>query len=67
MKAICKLDYGQFELNKIYDYSYSFENNNIKYFVSGQYCDNEFNKKQFDTLFSPKNKKTTHNINYKQY
>jgi hypothetical protein len=49
MRAICKLDYGQFENNKSYNYSYTKDN---KYHVDGQYGKTEFNKRQFDALFS---------------
>lgn len=57
MKAICKVDYGQFECNKKYDYKYTFQNNVIKYFVAGDYSESEFTKKQFESifLFSKKN------------
>lgn len=53
MRAICKLDYGQFEFNKNYDYSYSTDR---KYYVDGQYGKTEFNKRQFDVLFTPETK-----------
>lgn len=57
MRAICKIDYGQFEYNKAYKYSYAFENNIIKYYVVGQYGDTQFNKKQFDAIFIAENSK----------
>ena len=59
MKAVCKIDYGQFEYNKSYNYSYLIENNNIKFYVVGQYGDSEFNRRQFEAIFenSIKNKK----------
>ena len=48
---MCRVDWGQFEYNKRYDYSY--QNNNKKYYVNGQYGKTEFNKKQFDVVFVP--------------
>ena len=51
MKIMCKIDYGQFEYNKKYDYKYSFQNNVIKYFVTGEYSETEFTKKQFESIF----------------
>lgn len=54
-KAQCKIDYGQFEFNKTYEYSYTIKNNIKKYFVKGLYGDNEFNQKQFNTIFETKN------------
>lgn len=56
-KVLCKIDYGQFEFNKKYEYYYSFQNNIKKYFVKGLYGDNEFNKKQFEAIFEVKNNK----------
>jgi len=57
MVAICKVDYGQFECNKKYNYKYTFQGNVIKYFVVGEYSESEFTKKQFESifLFSKKN------------
>lgn len=55
MRAICKIDYGQYEFNKTYEYSYTIKNNIKKYFVKGLYGDNEFNQKQFNTIFETKN------------
>jgi hypothetical protein len=52
MKAICKLDYGQFEVHKTYDYTYSNQNNFMKFHVEGQYGTTEFNKKQFEGIFN---------------
>ena len=52
MKAICKIDYGQFEYNKIYKYSYEYENNIKRYYVIGQYGDSQFTKRQFDVVFT---------------
>lgn len=51
MRAMCKIDYGQFEYNKMYKYSYAFENNNITYYVIGQYGDTQFTKRQFNAIF----------------
>lgn len=53
MKAKCKVDYGQFEINKKYNYSY--QNNTKKYHVDGQYSKSEFTKRQFDSMFIPEN------------
>lgn len=53
MRVICKVDYGQFDLNEIY--TYTFHNN--KYYVVGKYSDTEFNKRQFDSIFKPINNK----------
>ena len=53
MKARCKIDYGQFETNKKYDYSY--QNQTRKYHVDGQYGKTEFTKRQFDVMFVPDN------------
>jgi len=53
MRAICKLDYGQFEFNKTYDYTYTTDR---KYYVDGQYGKTEFNKRQFDALFTSEKK-----------
>lgn len=64
MKAICKTDYGQFEYNKIYNYSYLYHNNMKKYYVVGEYSDNEFTKRQFDTIFIEKITTNTYNKNY---
>ena len=55
MKARCKVDYGQFETNKKYDYFY--QNQTRKYHVDGQYGKTEFTKKQFDVMFTPEKKK----------
>ena len=63
MKAICKIDYGQFEFNKLYNYSYSYLNNMKKYYVMGQYGSNEFTKRQFDVMFSTE--KSNNNGNQK--
>jgi len=63
MKVACKIDYGQFEYNKIYDYSYSYKNNMKIYYVTGPYSSNEFTKKQFDVIFTPYVYKK-HNINF---
>jgi len=52
MKAVCKLDYGQFEIHKTYEYTYSFQNNGIRYSVEGQYGNTELNKKQFEGIFN---------------
>jgi len=52
MTAICKNDYGQFEYNKKYEYS--FNNKTNKYQVTGEYSNIEFTKKQFDSIFIPK-------------
>jgi hypothetical protein len=52
MKAVCKLDYGQFEVHKTYDYTYSNKNNFMKFHVEGQYGTTEFNKKQFEVIFN---------------
>lgn len=52
MRAICKLDYGQFEMYKIYNYFYSQKDNKKIFYVEGLYGTTEFNKKQFDTLFN---------------
>jgi hypothetical protein len=49
MKAVCKVDWGQFEINKKYYYSY--EKNLRKYYVNGDYEKTEFTKKQFDVIF----------------
>lgn len=49
MRAICKLDYGQFENNKTYNYSCTNDN---KFHVDGQYGKTEFNKRQFNALFT---------------
>lgn len=51
MKATCKVDWGQFETNKKYNYSY--QNNTKKYYVIGDYSSTEFTKKQFDVMFKP--------------
>jgi hypothetical protein len=64
VKAICKTDYGQFEYNKVYNYSYAFQNNMKKYYVIGEYGDNEFTKRQFDAIFQ---EKITTNIPNKNY
>jgi hypothetical protein len=64
MKAICKTDYGQFEFNKVYKYSYSYENNYKTYYVIGQYSDTQFTKRQFDAIFiseKPENKNKSFN------
>jgi len=52
MKAICKIDYGQFEYNKTYNYSYTYINNMKKFYVIGQYSNTEFTKRQFDAIFT---------------
>lgn len=52
MKAICKLDYGQFEMFKTYNYSYTQKQNKLIFYVEGLYGTTEFNKKQFYTLFN---------------
>ena len=57
MKAICKIDYGQFEYNKQYNYFYSYENNTKRYHVNGQYGNSEFTKRQFDQMFITENVK----------
>lgn len=57
MKAVCKLDYGQFEVLKTYNFYYSHKDNFKRYFVEGQYGTSEFNKKQFDALFTQLNNK----------
>ena len=61
MRAVCKVDYGQFEYNKCYNYSYSYDNNMKKYHVNGEYGKTEFSKRQFDAIFTSyeldKNKK----------
>lgn len=51
MKAFCKMDYGQFEMYKKYNFSYVRTDNQIKYFVEGQYSTTEFTQRQFNTLF----------------
>ena len=51
MKASCKLDYGQFEMYKVYNYHYSQKDNKKIFYVEGRYGTTELNKKQFDTLF----------------
>lgn len=65
MRVVCKVDYGQFEYNKTYDYSYSFQNNFKKYYVVGEYGTNEFTKRQFDAIFEVlivnKNKNKSYN------
>ena len=50
MRAICILDWGQFETYKKYKY---YQNKNNKYYVVGDYGDTEFTKKQFDAIFKP--------------
>jgi hypothetical protein len=52
MTAICKNDYGQFEYNK--RYKYSFNNKTNKFQVNGEYSKIEFNKKQFESIFIPR-------------
>lgn len=52
MIAICKLDYGQFEMFKTYNYSYTQKQNKLVFHVEGLYGTTEFSKKQFDTLFN---------------
>lgn len=47
MKAKCKVDYGQFEINK--NYNYILINN--RYHVDGEYSKSEFTKRQFDSMF----------------
>jgi len=64
MKAICKVDYGQFEYNKVYNYSYVYQQNNMKkYYVVGEYGDNEFTKRQFDSIFTEKILNNNKNFN----
>jgi proline dehydrogenase len=53
MRAVCKIDYGQFELNENYKYFFTYENNIKKYFVKGKYSESEFTKRQFDMIFYP--------------
>ena len=67
MKAICKIDYGQFEHNREYNYSYSFENNMKKFHVKGDYGSNEFTKRQFDGIFTNKIPERNENKNYNCY
>jgi hypothetical protein len=62
MRAICRIDYGQFEYNKKYNYFYSYENNTKKYFVDGQYGNSEFTKRQFDQMFITENKNEQKNL-----
>ena len=66
MRVVCKVDYGQFEYNKIYEYSYSYQGNMIKYYVIGEYGSSEFNKRQFDAIFnvSTINKNQNKSYNY---
>ena len=52
MRAICKVDYGQFEYNRTYNYYYSYENNMKKYYVNGEYGNTEFTKRQFESIFT---------------
>jgi hypothetical protein len=60
MIAICIVDYGQFEINKKYNYTY--QNNTKKYYVNGDYSNTEFNKRQFDVMFIPEtSQKSTKN------
>ena len=51
MIATCKIDYGQYEHNENYEYYYIYSNNIKKYFVKGRYGENEFTKKQFESIF----------------
>jgi len=67
MRAICKMDYGQFERNREYNYSYSYQNNFKKFHVKGQYADSEFTKRQFDTIFTTKLPNKNENKNYNCY
>ena len=57
MRAICKIDYGQFEYNRCYNYYYSYDNNMKKYHVNGEYGNTEFTKRQFDQMFITENNK----------
>lgn len=50
-RVICKVDYGQFEVNKIYNYSTKIKS----YIVQGQYGETNFNRNQFNTIFSQLN------------
>ena len=60
MKATCKVDWGQFETNKRYNYFY--QNNTRKYHVNGEYGKTEFTKKQFDVMFIPDTSKNGKNL-----
>lgn len=61
MRAICKIDYGQFEINKKYNYSLS---EYKKYYVDGLYGKTEFNKRQFDAIFTIEKNKINKNKSY---
>jgi len=64
MKAICKIDYGQFEYNKTYKFSYKYENNMKKFYVIGEYCNTEFSKRQFEAIFISENTNKSDIYNY---
>jgi hypothetical protein len=57
MTAKCKVDYGQFEINKKYEYYLQ----NQRYYVNGEYSKSEFTKRQFDSMFIPDNQNKTNN------
>jgi len=64
MRAICKIDYGQFEFNRIYDYSYYYDNNMKKYHVKGEYGNTEFTKRQFEMMFTTETLNKSKNNSY---
>ena len=60
-KVRCKIDYGQFEANKVYEYTLKFKN----YLVQGQYGESNFNRNQFNAIFIPiKNSQNNQTTNF---
>jgi len=65
MIAKCRIDYGQFEANKKYDYI--FKNNTGRYHVDGLYSESEFTKKQFTSIFIPINQNNLRTKNQQNF